>query len=223
MGAYFQGTYIPDWKDLEDQKERQRLQQHAMSMDIQDRANQSSQFNSLLGTVGGVAQGGGSGGGGVGGGGTTSSGYLGLSDAEKRLSSLLDDPDSIKQSGAYKFRVGQGQEALERSLGAKGLLGSGNRLTELTKYGQDMGSQEYDTQFGRLANLLGNYQTSADRRYATNMGMLDGLRGGVNSNPWAAYTSARSANANNQMAPQQSYGGNYYWPSSSMTAGGRNQ
>ncbi len=81
----------------------------------------------------------------------------GLSDTESRLRALLDNPDSVKQSAAYKFRVGQGQEALQRSLGAKGLLNSGNRLMELTKYGQDMGSQEYDAQAGRLGSLLGNY------------------------------------------------------------------
>jgi hypothetical protein len=84
----------------------------------------------------------------------------GLSDAETRLRSLLDNPDSINQSAAYKFRVNQGQEVLQRSLGAKGLLNSGNRLMELTKYGQDMGSQEYDAQAGRLGNLLGNYSQS---------------------------------------------------------------
>ncbi len=84
----------------------------------------------------------------------------GLSDAEARLKNLLDNPDSITQSAAYKFRVGQGQEALQRSLGAKGLLNSGNRLAELTKYGQDMGSQEYDAQAGRLGSLLGNYSQS---------------------------------------------------------------
>ena len=81
----------------------------------------------------------------------------GLGSAETRLKSLLDNPDSINESAAYKFRVGQGQEALNRNLAAKGMLGSGNRLMELTKYGQDMGSQEYDAQFGRLNDLLGNY------------------------------------------------------------------
>ena len=95
----------------------------------------------------------------------------GLTDAEGRLRSLLDNPDSINQSSAYKFRVGQGQEALQRSLGARGLLNSGNRLMELTKYGQDMGSQEYDAQYGRLSNLLGNYSTgySADKNANTNL------------------------------------------------------
>ena len=84
----------------------------------------------------------------------------GLSDAEARLKSLLDDPDSIKQTGAYKFRVKQGEEALQRQLGARGMLNSGNRLMELTKYGQDMASQEYENQFGRLGNLLTNYSGS---------------------------------------------------------------
>jgi hypothetical protein len=84
----------------------------------------------------------------------------GLSDAEGRLRGLLDNPDSVQQSAAYKFRVNQGQEALQRSLGAKGMLNSGNRLMELTKYGQDMGSQEYDNQFGRLSGLVGGYSGS---------------------------------------------------------------
>lgn len=77
----------------------------------------------------------------------------GLHSSENRLSALLDDPNSISNSAAYQFRVGQGQQALERSLAAKGMLGSGNRLMELTKYGQDMGSQEYDNQFNRLKGL----------------------------------------------------------------------
>lgn len=94
----------------------------------------------------------------------------GLSDAETRLQALLDNPDAIQQTAAYKFRVGQGQQALERSLGAKGLLRSGNRLQDLTKYGQDMASQEYENQFGRLGNLLGNYSTSyiGDKNANTN-------------------------------------------------------
>jgi hypothetical protein len=103
----------------------------------------------------------------------------GLSDAETRLRSLLDNPDSINQSAAYKFRVNQGQEALQRSLGAKGLLNSGNRLMELTKYGQDMGSQEYDNQFGRLGGLVGNYSQSwlGDKNANTN-------RYAAESNAW---------------------------------------
>jgi len=81
-----------------------------------------------------------------------------LTKSDNRLNALLDNPDSIQQSAAYKFRVGQGMEALQRSMGAKGMLNSGNRLLDLTTYGQDMGSQEYDKQWGRLKGL---YDTNA--------------------------------------------------------------
>lgn len=76
-----------------------------------------------------------------------------LSDSQSRLGSLLDNPDSIQQSAAYKFRMGQGMEALQRSLGAKGLLNSGNRLTSMTDYAQGQASQEYDNQWNRIKGL----------------------------------------------------------------------
>ncbi len=128
--------------------------------------NRITQLKDLLGMMGDSESGSGVNPFGVGSGGgaptmSTSNRFeSGLTDAETRLRNLLDNPDSIQQSAAYKFRVGQGAEALQRSLGAKGLLNSGNRLMELTKYGQDMGSQEYDAQAGRLGNLLGNYSQS---------------------------------------------------------------
>jgi hypothetical protein len=111
--------------------------------------------------VGGIVYSGGGGGGGGGGAATPPPNRFeaGLANSDKRLRDLLDNPDSIQQSAAYKFRVGQGQEALQRSMGAKGMLNSGNRLMDLTKFGQDMGSQEYDAQFGRLSDL---YKTDSN-------------------------------------------------------------
>lgn len=109
----------------------------------------------------------------------------GLTQAEQRLQDLINNPSSLQDSASYKFRVQQGQEALQRSLGAKGLLQSGNRLQELTKYGQDMGSQEYEAENARRKAMFdayaGNYNTdqsnninlynaqqgSLDRQYAT--------------------------------------------------------
>ena len=78
-----------------------------------------------------------------------------LTDSGNRVNALLDNPDSISQSAAYKFRLGQGMEALQRSLGAKGLLNSGNRLTAMNDYAQGEASQEYGNQFNRLASLYG--------------------------------------------------------------------
>lgn len=56
---------------------------------------------------------------------------------------------------SYAWRVGQGQQALERSAAAKGYLGSGNILAELQNYGQGQGSQEYQNQYNRLLPLTG--------------------------------------------------------------------
>lgn len=74
---------------------------------------------------------------------------------DQRLQQLLDNPDSIQNSAAYKFRMEQGLDALNRQLGARGLLNSGNRLLETTKYGQGLASQEYGDQFKRLSDIYG--------------------------------------------------------------------
>lgn len=70
-----------------------------------------------------------------------------------RLNSLMNNPDSIANTGAYKFAFNQGNEAVNRNLAAKGLLKSGNRLAELTKFGQGLASQQYGAEFDRMANL----------------------------------------------------------------------
>lgn len=54
-----------------------------------------------------------------------------------------DDP-------SYQWRFQQGQQALERSQGSRGLLNSGNAAVELQQYGQGAASQEYAAQFARL-------------------------------------------------------------------------
>lgn len=60
---------------------------------------------------------------------------------------------NIEQSPAYKWRYDQGLEALNRTAAAKRMLGSGNRLAELVKYGQGMASQEYDNEWQRQYQL----------------------------------------------------------------------
>lgn len=74
---------------------------------------------------------------------------------QNQLSALMANPGSFTSSPAYKFAYDQGLEAVNRSLAAKHLLGSGNRLTALTQYGQGMASQQYNTQAQLLAKLAG--------------------------------------------------------------------
>lgn len=97
---------------------------------------------------------------------------------EARLQALINDPNSISDSNAYKFRFNQGQQALERSAAAKGMLGSGNTLAALAQYGQGMASDEYGNEVGRLGALSG-------QRDSYNLGLKGlansefGLRSGV--------------------------------------------
>ena len=73
----------------------------------------------------------------------------------------------------YAFRLAEGQKALDRSAAARGGLISGSALKAATRYGQDMGSQEYTNAFNRyqveraaklapLQSLAGQGQTTAN-------------------------------------------------------------
>ena len=96
-------------------------------------------------------------------------GYLGMREQQQSgsdfgneqnmLQGLLTDPSKIQETAAYKFRKGQGEQAINRSAAARSMLGSGNVLAELAKYGQNMASQEYDTQANRLADLIRSKQS----------------------------------------------------------------
>lgn len=68
------------------------------------------------------------------------------------LGSLVT-PQNFDQSDAYKWNFEQGREAVNRTAAAKRMLGSGNRLSELTKFGQGLASQEYGNEFNRQLSL----------------------------------------------------------------------
>lgn len=87
----------------------------------------------------------------------------------------------------YGFRLAEGQKALERQAAARGGLISGGALKAASRYGQEMGSQEYTNAFNRyqterqarlnpLQSLAGMAQTSvgqlgqAGQAYATGAG-----------------------------------------------------
>jgi len=130
------------------------------------------------------------------GGGAAASGTETSNPYEARLQALINDPNSISDSNAYKFRFNQGQQALERSAAAKGMLGSGNTLAALAQYGQGMASDEYGNEVGRLGALSG-------QRDSYNLGLKGlansefGLRSGVDQSRGALALSALSQ-ANDQ-------------------------
>jgi hypothetical protein len=100
----------------------------------------------------------------------------------------------LGQDPGYAFRLSEGQKALDRSAAARGGLISGGAMKAAQRFGQDMGSQEYQnaynraltgynanvareaTGYNRLAAMSGVGQTSANTltgaagSYGTNVG-----------------------------------------------------
>jgi hypothetical protein len=81
--------------------------------------------------------------------------------------------NQFQQDPGYAFRLKEGQQALDRQAAARGGLISGGALKAATRYGQDMGSQEYMNAFNRyqteraarlqpLQSLTGMSQTTAN-------------------------------------------------------------
>ena len=97
----------------------------------------------------------------------------------------------FQQDPGYAFRLSEGQKALDRQAAARGGLISGAALKAAQRYGQEMGSQEYQNAFNRyqaerqarlgpLQSLAGVGQTSAQAlagqagQYGANVGNLYG-------------------------------------------------
>lgn len=73
----------------------------------------------------------------------------------QQLMSLMSDPSKITEDPGYKFQFNQGQQAVERSMAARGFLGSGNEAIALTEYGQGFAANYLDRQRQFLAGLAG--------------------------------------------------------------------
>lgn len=95
---------------------------------------------------------------------------------DTRLNQMLtrgftpDDP-------SYQWRMDQGMENLSRSSAARGMLGSGNVLAELTDYAQGAASQEYGAQFNRLLGASQNATQQYTAAYDTLGRMLGQQQG----------------------------------------------
>jgi hypothetical protein len=57
--------------------------------------------------------------------------------------------DQFQADPGYQFRMAEGMKALERSAASRGILQSGGTLKDITRFGQDTASQEYQNAFQR--------------------------------------------------------------------------
>ncbi len=86
-------------------------------------------------------------------------------------------------SPGYEFRRGEGERAIDRMMAARGLYGSGARGRALSRYADDLASQEYEQGFNRLATLanigqqgqaMGQQGASSALARATKYGLAGG-------------------------------------------------
>jgi hypothetical protein len=103
---------------------------------------------------------------------------------------------NFQQDPGYAFRLSEGQKQLDRQAASRGGLISGGALKAATRFGQEMGSQEYTNAFNRyqlerqarlgpLQALTGMSQTTANtlgtagQNMASNVG--EAYQGGANA------------------------------------------
>lgn len=76
--------------------------------------------------------------------------------------------DQFNADPGYQFRMSEGLKALERSAAARGILQSGGTLKDITRFGQDVASQEYQNAFQRY--LLERQQRLQPLEYRIGLG-----------------------------------------------------
>jgi hypothetical protein len=100
--------------------------------------------------------------------------------------------EQFQADPGYAFRLKEGQQALERSAAARGGLISGSALKAATRYGQEMGSQEYTNAFNRyqaerearlrpLQSLTGMGQTTSQQLSNTGQQMASNISNNMGS------------------------------------------
>jgi hypothetical protein len=119
-------------------------------------------------------------------------------------------PADYQADPGYAFRLSEGQKALERSAAARLGVQSGAALKAATRYGQEMGSQEFSNAYNRfrdtqglrrnaLAGVVGYAPTAANAmntsatNYAAGAGPIMSGQGETTANALLAAQQARSS------------------------------
>ena len=92
--------------------------------------------------------------------------------------------DQFQADPGYAFRLSEGQKALERQAAARGGLISGSALKAASRFGQEMGSQEFQNAFARAQTERANALNPLFALYGTGAetaGALSGAAGGMGS------------------------------------------
>lgn len=125
------------------------------------------------------------------------------------------NPQNIANDPGYQFRMQQGQQALERSASARGMMNSGGALKSLSRYSQGVASDEYQNawnrnqaentgRYNRLAGIAGVGQTAAQQmgsygsQYGQAMNAASSQYGNAAQNAYGGIGNAQSGGAMGQ-------------------------
>jgi hypothetical protein len=97
----------------------------------------------------------------------------------------------------YAFRLSEGQKALDRQAAARGGLISGGALKAAQRYGQEMGSQEYQNAYNRAYTGYGTDVARENQLY-NRQAALAGI-GQTSANLTGQFGAANAANVGNLM------------------------
>jgi len=148
-------------------------------------------------------------------------------------------PEQMQMDPGYAFRLAEGEKALERMQAARGQYLGGGAIRAGTRYGQEMGSQEYmnafnraqaqlGTRLGALGSLYGAGQTATQQvagqagQLGANLGNLAMSSGQARASGYLGQANALS-NALGQAAMGYGlYRGGYFGPTGGAPGGGSN-
>jgi hypothetical protein len=132
-------------------------------------------------------------------------GWYGLPGADGKVDPNAGAADTklIQSLPGYQFNLQQGNQAVQRDLAAKGLLGSGAAGKALTQYGQGYAMNESNQYLNGLQSLAGLGQTSAGQ--TGQIGAYTGAQ--VGSNQIYAGNAQASGYANQSNAINQGLSG----------------
>lgn len=94
-----------------------------------------------------------------------------LSGIGGQYAQLLGDPSSFFSSPLYQAAFGQGQQAVNSTLAAQGLNGSGAQLAALQKYGQSFGQQAYNQDLNQLSSAYSLGQSTNQQQFNQYLGL----------------------------------------------------
>lgn len=128
--------------------------------------------------------------------------------------------DQFQQDPGYAFRLSEGQKQLDRMAAIRGGQISGSALKAASRFGQEMGSQEYQNAFNRyqtersaqlnpLQTLAGvgqsstNFVNTAGQNYANSAGNAMGAAGQARASGYMGAANALSGGVGQYMNYQQ--------------------